>query len=536
MALIIKGGSIVDGTGAKARPGDIRIDDGTITWVGEGGRDGAEVLDASGKTVCPGFIDFHSHTDMTLLVNPTAESKLAQGVTLEVCGNCGSSDAPILDPEAREHARKSLEKMGASFNWGSMGEMLDALEQAGTGVNFCTYVGHGNVRREVVGREDRPATPEELARMRDMVAQCMDEGAVGISTGLIYPPSCYGSTGELVELCKPVGQRGGLYSTHMRSESKRLTESVAEAIEIGERSGAAIQISHLKACGISNHGKAIQALEMIEEARGRGVNVSADQYPYIATSTSLDTMIPEWAHSGGSGALRARLEDSGERQRIVEEIRKSNEPGGWISDSGGFDSVVISGVRTDENRWTEGLTLTEIVSKRTGRDPVEAMLDFLLEEDFGIGMVHFCLSETDVKAVMRTPYTLFGSDATARATSGPMGKGKPHPRAFGTFARILAHYVREGGVIPLETAIQKMTSLAADRLGLKDRGRLASGAAADIVVFDPGTVRDTATFKEPKQLAEGIAHVLVNGEFALRDSQITGALHGQVIRGIGARH
>lgn len=534
MAYILAGGSIVDGTGAKARPGDIRVDGRRVSWVGDGPRDGAEVVDVAGRTVCPGFIDFHSHTDMTLLANPTSESKLSQGVTLEVCGNCGSSDAPIIDPDSRERARKAFEKMGAAFEWATVGEMLDVLERAGTGVNFCTFVGHGNIRREVVGAEDRPASPDELARMKDMVAQAMDEGAVGLSTGLIYPPSCYGSTDEIAQISKPVGDRGGLYSTHMRSESRRLTESVAEAIAIGERSGAAVQISHLKACGVSNHGKAIQALEMIDAARERGVDVTADQYPYVATSTGLGTLVPDWAHSGGADALRQRLGDTKQRERIVSDIRAGLAPGGWISDSGGFDSVVISSVRNEESRWTEGLNMTEIASRR-GQEPVEALLDFLLEEDFGIGMVHFCLSESDVKAVMQSPHTLFGSDATARAVSGPMGSGKPHPRAFGTFPRILSHYVREGRVIPLETAIQKMTSLAADRLGLSDRGRLAAGAAADIVVFDPEGIRDTATFTEPKQLAAGIQHVLVNGEFALRDSRITGRLYGDVIRGTGAR-
>jgi len=528
MDIILAGGTIIDGTGAPGYAGDVRISDGVVQWTGDGPREGAEVVDVQGHVVCPGFVDFHAHTDMTALANPTVESKLSQGVTLEVSGNCGSSDAPITSEAAVERARKSWQKLGVDLSWRQMGDMLNVLEQAEPAINMCTFVGHGNIRREAVGYEDRPATEDEVRQMQDAVARAMDEGAVGLSTGLIYPPSCYGSTEELARLCQPVAERGGIYSTHMRSESGQILESVREAIEIGERSGAKVQISHLKACGRANHGKAIQALELIEEARGRGVDVTADQYPYVATSTGLDTMIPNWAHSGGSDAMRKRLEDPETRGKIHREISASLENGYW-KDSGGLESIVISSVSTDENRWAEGLTMAEIAG-RMGKEPVDAVFAFLLEEDFGVGMVHFCLSEQDVEAVMRTPHTLFGSDATARSCDGPMGRGKPHPRAFGTFPRILSHYVRERGIIPPEMAIRKMSALATERLGLSDRGTVKPGQQADLVVYDPGRIRDTATFTEPKQLAEGIAHVLVNGEFALRDGKITGARAGSVIR------
>ncbi len=519
----------MDGTGSAGRRGDVRLSGQDIAWVDEGPRDGAELLDVSGKVVCPGFVDFHAHTDMTLLVNPTCESKISQGMTLEVNGNCGASDAPIGGPEARRRAQDAWKRMGIDLNWTEMGEMLDVLEERGSSVNFCTLLGHGNVRRQVVGEEDRPATPSEISEMQSVVARAMDEGAIGLSTGLIYPPSCYASTEELVALCQPVAARGGIYATHMRSEADDLLNSVREAIEIGEKSGAKVQISHLKACGKSNHGDAICALELIEQARFRGVDVTADQYPYIATSTGLDTAIPAWAHSGGAQAMRARLTDPETRAQIEAEVTRDFEPGGYQYDAGGMESIVISSVRTEQNRWTEGLNMAQIAAK-LGKEPVPALLDFLLEEDFEIGMVHFCLSETDVEAVMRTPYTLFGSDATARACSGPMSKGRPHPRAFGTFPRILSHYVRDRGVIPLELAIQKMTSLATDRLGIKNRGRLQAGCKADIVVFDPVSVQDTATFVEPHQLSAGIEHVLVNGEFALRDYKITGVQSGSVLR------
>ncbi len=529
MDTVFSNGTIIDGTGAARFTGDIRVTDGKIAWVGDGPRDGADFVDAAGEIIAPGFIDFHAHTDMSLLVNPTCESKISQGVTLEVNGNCGFSDAPVLDSDARQQAQKSFAKWGAEFNWSSMGEMLASLESAGTAVNFCTLVGHANLRRDVAGKQDRPASDEEIQRMQNMAAQAMDEGAVGLSTGLIYPPSCYGSIDEIARIATPVGKRGGIYATHMRSESAKILDSVRESIEVGERSGCKVQISHLKACGKSNYGKAVQALELIEEARCRGVDVTADQYPYIATCTGLDTMIPAWAHSGGVKAMRERLEDPTIRAKVKSEIEAELSPGGYLMDSGGFDTVVITGVTTDENRWTEGLSMTEIAKKKN-EDRVDALIDFLLEEDFGVGMVHFCLSETDVHAVMKAPYTLFGSDATARAVSGPLASGKPHPRAFGTFPRILSHYVRDNKVISLELAIKKMTSLAAERLGIMDRGRIAAGFWADIVVFNPDTVRDTATFSDPKQLSVGISHVLVNGDYAVRNGKITGALPGQVIR------
>ncbi|BCW99667.1 MAG: aminoacylase [Armatimonadota bacterium] len=529
MDIILSGGVIVDGTGRPGFQGDVRVSGDSIAWVGEGSREGAETVDVSGHVVCPGFVDFHAHTDMTALVNPTVESKLAQGVTLEVNGNCGFSDAPILNEEARERARRAFERLGSELSWSHFGEMLDVLERSGVAVNVCSLVGHANVRREVVGSEDRPATPDELKRMSGLVSRAMDEGAVGLSSGLIYPPSCYGSTEELACLSRIVARRGGLYATHMRSESDNLLDSVREAIAVGEQSGAPVQISHLKACGRSNHGKAVRALEMIHEARERGLDITADQYPYTATCTGLDTLIPSWAHSGGPTAMHERLADTSVRARIRDEISQSLEGGYW-RDSGGLESIVISSVTEERNRWAEGLTAAEVAS-RIGGDPVDALLDLLVDEDFGVGMVHFSLSETDVEAVMRTSWTLFGSDATARACSGPMGRGKPHPRAFGTFPRVLAHYVRERRILSLEEAIRKMTSLATERLGIRDRGRVAPGMKADIVVFHPQNVRDTATFADPQRLPEGILHVLVNGRFALRDGKITGETPGRVLRG-----
>lgn len=531
MDFILKNGTIVDGLGTDPYKADIRISGDRIDWIGEGPRQDALEIDVEGQVVAPGFVDFHAHTDMTALANPEVESKITQGVTLEVNGNCGYSDAPLLSEQSRERARRSFERMGVELTWSGMGEMLDTLENRGIGLNFCTFVGHGNLRREAVGLENRPASKDEIRSMQNMARQAVEEGAIGVSTGLIYPPSSFADTDELVDIMRPIGKDGAIYSTHMRSESVRLLESVEEAIAVGERSESPVQISHLKACGQSNYGKTITALTMIEKARGRGVDVTADQYPYLATSTGLSTVLPGWVHSGGASAMHERMADPLTREKIRNEVARSFEGGYW-KDSGGTDTILISSVGKEDNRWMEGLNMTQ-VAQQMGKHPVDAVLDLLVDEDFGVGMVHFCISDEDVEAVMRTPHTLFGSDATARSLSGPMSKGHPHPRAFGTFPRILAHYVREKRVLSLPEAVRKMTSLAADRLGLTDRGRLRPQCFADIVVFDPQGVQDAASFTQPKQNSVGIRHVIVNGRFAMRDGAITGELPGRVIRGGG---
>lgn len=526
--LVIRDAMVLDGTGAPARRGDVGVRDGRIVEAGRVGEGGRREIAADGLCLAPGFVDMHSHSDHYLLVNPTAQSKVTQGVTTEVCGNCGYSPAPLVHPKERAEVMEYLGKHGVEADWSTVAEYFATLEGHGIAPNFMTFVGHGSIRASVVGYDDRPATEAEMEQMRVLVAASMDEGALGVASGLIYAPGCYGDTNEVAEICKPVGARGGLYSTHMRDEGDEVVEAVIESIGIGEASGARVQISHHKACGPGNWGKVNDTLPLIEAARARGLDVTADQYPYVATCTSLDVNVPKWAHDGGDDRLVARLQDPDTRPRLRAETIAHVESG-YTDPVQGWRNVVVASVKSEENRWTEGLGIAAI-AERWGIEPVEALFRLLVEERCGVAMVHFTLCEEDVETVMRAPYVMFGSDATARALTGPTAKGKPHPRTFGTFPRILARYVREKGVLSLEEAVRKMTSLPAAKLGLTDRGRIAEGLWADMVLFDPAGVRDIATFDTPFALAEGIPYVFVNGVPVVDEGSVTGALPGRCLR------
>lgn len=526
--LVIRNAQVLDGTGAKARRGDVAVDGGRIVEVGDVSEGGRRELDADGLHLSPGFIDMHSHSDHYLLVNPTAEGKIAQGITTEVCGNCGFSSAPLVHPDERAEVLDYLGKHGVNADWTSVAGYFDTLESHGIGLNFMTLIGHGTLRASVVGYDDRPATPAEMEEMKRLVARSVDEGALGVASGLIYAPGCYGNTDEVAEVCKPVGERGGLYATHMRSEGDELIEAVEETIGIGEKSGAKVQISHHKACGPANWGKVNLSLPIIEAARARGVDVTADQYPYIATSTSLSVNVPQWAHDGGDDRLVARLQDPALIPRLKAETIEHVE-GGYADPMQGWRDVVVASVRSDANRWTEGRSVADI-AERWGVPPVDALFRLLVEEQARAAMVHFTLSEEDVETVMRQPYVMVGSDATARALSGPTRVGHPHPRTFGTMPRVLAHYVREKQVIPLEEAVRKMTSLAAWRLGLSDRGVIAPGMMADLALFDAENVRDTATFEDPYHLPEGLPYVFTNGVAVVDEGRVTGNLPGKCLR------
>lgn len=526
--LVIRNASVVDGTGAPARRDDIAVDQETIVQVGDVSSAGHRQIDADGLCLAPGFIDMHSHSDHYLFVNPTGESKITQGVTTEVCGNCGYAPAPLLDSKDREEVLQYLSDHGAEVSWTSVDEYFTALESKGIGLNFMTFVGHGSLRAGVVGYEDRAATPDEMVRMRGLVAESVSAGAVGLSSGLIYAPGCYGGTEEVMELCRPVGEAGGLYSTHMRSEGDHLLEAVEESIGIGEKSGARVQISHHKSCGPANWGKVKGSLALIESARSRGLDVAADQYPYVATSTGLSVNVPQWAHDGGKDRLVERLKDATLHERLREGTRDAVE-GGYSDPAQGWKDIVVSSVQSQANKWAEGKSMFEIAS-RWSLPWVDALFRLLIEEKAKASMVHFTISEDDVATVMRAPYVMAGSDATARSLTGPTATGKPHPRTFGTMPRILARYVRELGILTLEEAVRKMTSLPAGRLGLTDRGRIAEGFSADLVLFDPAKVLDAATFANPFQHALGIPYVFVNGVAVIDEGRVSGSLPGRCLR------
>ena len=516
--LVIKNGLIVDGTGRPGFRADVGIIGDRIAAVGDLDSSAGRVLDAEGHAVTPGFIDVHSHTDELVIANPTCESKVTQGVTTEISGNCGDSAAPRGGRQNLEESASWLADYGIALDWTSMTEFLRKLDQLPKSINFATFVGHGIVRSAVMGYEDRKPTDSEMGDMRRLVSRSMEVGAFGLSSGLIYPPSCYAQTEELIDLCRVIAGYGGIYATHMRNEGHALLEAVDEAIRIGREAGVGVQISHHKACGRKSWGKVKDSLAVIDEARSQGLDVWADQYPYIATATGLGTVLPKWAHDGGTSALLARLSDPEDRSKLREQLLTDTSCG-WIGDFGGWDSIVVTSVRREKNRYCEGLSITEI-AKAAGKHPADVVMDLVLEERGSVGMMHFVINEDDVATVMRHPAVIIGSDATARSMTGPLSRGKTHPRSYGTFARVFGKYVREDGVLTLEEAVAKMTGRTAKRLSLLRRGIVAEGYYADIAVFDPETIADQATFTDPHRTASGVRYVLVNGSLVMDEGRL----------------
>lgn len=523
---IIRNALIMDGTGEPAYEADVAIAGGKIACIGAVEGDAARVIDGKGLVLAPGFIDMHSHTDTGLFIDPRAESKITQGVTLEVCGNCGFSPAPVLDEAGLEELDNWRKRYDVEESWSTFGEFMDVFEKRPIGINFLTLVGHCNIRQSVVGLADREATPDELAKMRELAADAMRTGAFGISTGLIYAPGCFADEAELIEVTKGVTPYGGIYASHIRDERAGLVGAVEEAIAVGRGAGTSVQISHHKACGAINWGKVNDSLGVIGEARKEGIDVTADQYPYTASATGLSTLLPNEMHDGGDKALLERIKSR--RQELLKFLDESSAKGEFGS-TGDWANILISGVRTDRNRACEGKTIAEVAAER-GLSGSETVLDLLVEEETGVSMVSFGMCEEDIETVMRSMNAMFGSDASARSLTGLLSRGKPHPRAFGTFTRVLAHYVRERKVVPLETAIRKMAALPAKKLGIADRGTIMTGNWADIVVFDADRVKDTATYGTPHQNSVGIEYVFVNGKLTVERGDLTGELAGQVLR------
>jgi N-acyl-D-amino-acid deacylase len=517
MDVLLTGVDVIDGSGSPPYRADVALQGDRIAAIGTLSAQAAPmVIDGRGLVAAPGFIDMHSHSDATLPINPQARSKIHQGVTTEVVGMCGGSPAP-LDPAGRERRMRSDPRL--PWNWDTFGTYLDVLRSNGISVNVVPVVGHGTVREYVLGLEDRLPTPDELDRMARAVAQAMDEGAWGLSTGLIYPPSVYADTEELVTLSRVAAARGGFYFSHIRGESETLLDAVAEAIEIGERAGLPVQIAHFKAMGEAYWSRLSDAIELIDQARARGIDVAADRYPYIASSTSLAASLPHWAHDGGRDALLARLRDPAQRQRI------HDDP---VTQSRRWERTVIS-YAPGHAEW-EGHSVTEIAADQGQEDaPAETAFDLLLEGEGRVSVIHFGMCEENLAAVLRHPAVMIGSDGSALSPCGPLGEGKAHPRNYGTFPRVLAKYAREEGVLSLPEAVHKMTGLSASRIGLRDRGLLRVGWAADLVLFNPDTVRDVATFDDPYRYPEGIPYVFVNGQAVVTPEGHSGALPGRVL-------
>jgi N-acyl-D-amino-acid deacylase len=528
-SLLIKNGSVIDGTGTAARPGDVALEGDRIAAIGPGLRgEAARTIDAAGHVVAPGFIDAHSHSDLFYFACPSAESKVRQGVTTEVVGMCSFSQAP-LRPGQEDVVRGWAGGIGASLDlgWETFAQYLDALASIRPAVNVAHLVGHGALRIAAMGFENRPADPGDLRAMERLLGEAMDAGAFGFSTGLVYAPSAYANTEELIALARGMRGRNGLYFSHIRGESSMLLDSIAEAIRIGEEGGVGVQVSHVKASGKENWPKIDAALRMIEDGKTRGVDVLGDVYPYNAGSTKLDNLMPAWAHDGGIAKLLERLADRGMRRKITDECLIDGERWGTVSQGGvGFDQIFIASCK---RREVEGLNLAQL-ARQTGRPPAEALMDLLLEQQCTVGMVSFSQSIENVAKVIAHPSLMIGSDSIPLFEGEAHRPGKPHPRTYGTFPRVLGEYARDRGLISMETAVHKMTGMAAERLRLRDRGVLREGFAADVTVFDPRTVKDESTFPDPHRYPTGIPFVIVNGAVVVDQGRMSSARAGRIIR------
>jgi N-acyl-D-amino-acid deacylase len=527
--IVIRNSLVIDGTGSKPFEADLALKGQSISGVGRIGQTRADtVIDAGGCAVAPGFIDMHSHADFSLPVNPTADSLLHQGITSVVVGQCGLSPAPLLE----ETRQEVIGALGGFFSgvaqslpwteWNSFEDYLDFLRRRGVSLNVLPLVGQGVIRASVMGFCEGRANNDQMQKMKAELSKALDQGAIGISTGLIYPPGSFTSTGELIELTKTVGDRNGFYFSHIRGEGDTLLEAVEEAIRIGRETGAAMQISHFKAARRSNWSKSPQALELLRRAQAEGLDITADLYPYRAGSTSLATLLPEWAHVGGPAETLKRLTDPHQRRKM-----KTDMKSGGYARGVEFKDVLITSC--PQHTEYEGRYISDLAAP-TGRSAYEWLFDALVQTKLNMAMAVFGMSQENRLQEIQFPGMMVGTDGTGLAASGPMARGVPHPRNYGAFPRVLGRFVRDLGVISLEEAIYKMTGLPAQKMRLKNRGLIKPGMAADLVVFDPATVSDTATYDQPHQYAKGIIHVIVNGRFVVRDAAHTGNRPGRILK------
>jgi N-acyl-D-amino-acid deacylase len=534
--LLIRNGTIYDGSGGPGFVADIAIRGDRIAAISNpGGKiegEAAEVIDATGLAVTPGFINMLSWATETLIEDGRSQSDIRQGVTLQVMGE-GWSMGP-LNPAMKEEALGMQSDIRYEIGWTTLGEYLQYLEDRGISTNVASFVGATTLRIHEIGYDDRPPTADELARMEALVAQAMEEGALGVGSSLIYAPAFYSSTEELIALSRVAARYGGRYISHMRSEGADLLEAVEELITIAREAGIGAEIYHLKTAGKENWNKLEDVFRMVEAARAEGLDITADMYTYTAGATGLDAAMPPWVQEGGHEAWVERLRDPAIRARVVEEIRRPAE--GWENlyhAASGADGVILLGFRNDDLKPLTGKTLAEVAALR-GTSPEETIVDLVIEDDSRVAAAYFIMSEDNIAKKIRQPWMAFGSDAESLAPEGVFLQSNPHPRAYGTFARLLGKYVREQQVISLPEAIRRLTSFPADNLGLAERGRLQPGHYADIAVFDPATISDHATFTEPHRYATGVHHVLVNGVPVLRDGEHTSAMPGRFVRGPGA--
>ncbi len=527
--ILIHNGKIVDGTGNPWYEGDIAIYGEKILAIGKlDAKIAKRTIDAAGKVVAPGFIDMLGQSEYSILIDNRAMSKISQGITTEINGE-GESAAPVNEKILNE-MKSYLQKNKLTVDWKDFKDYFARVERHKSAINLASYIGATQVRAYVIGYDNREPTAEELDKMKLLVREAMQQGALGLSSSLEYTPAMYAKTQELIELAKVAAEFGGIYVTHLRDEEDRIVEAILEAADIARAARIPVEIWHLKVAEKPNWGKMPQIVQLIQQHRNQGIDMTADQYPYIAFSNSLSSPIPGWAHEGGTEKLLQRLKDPDVRKRIRNELAATNRNKGVD-----FNGIMISSVTNPDLKQWEGKRLTEVAAAWK-KDSYDTMFDFILADSARTARVAFAMTEEDLKMGMAQHWVSFCTDANARATDGPLYEGKPHPRAYGSFPRILTKYVRQDKLLSLEDAVRKMTSLPAQRVGLKERGILKPGFYADVVIFDPASVTDKATFENPHQYSEGVSLVLVNGTPVWEDGKFTGNLPGKILRGPGYKH
>jgi N-acyl-D-amino-acid deacylase len=530
--VIIKGGTVYDGTGEKPRVIDVAIRGDRIAGLGTFSADQAKtVIDAKGLAVAPGFINMLSWSTESLIEDGRSQSEIREGVTTEIMGE-GWSMGPLND-RMKERMKTQQGDIKYEIKWNTLSEYLRYLEQKGISCNVASFVGATTIREFAIGLEDKTPTPEQLEQMRELVRQEMEAGALGIGTSLIYPPAFYAKTEELIELCKVAAKYKGKYISHMRSEGNRLLEAIDELLRISKEAGIPAEIYHIKAAGQPNWGKADAMLAKIEDARKAGLKITADMYTYTAAGTGLDACLPPWTEDGGYPALFKRLRDPATREKIAAEVRTPSDK--WENlylAAGSPEKILLNGFKSEKLKPLTGKSLAEIAKMR-GKDPIETLMDLIAEDESRIDCIYFLMSEENVKKEIAKPWVSFGSDEASQAPEGNFLKSNCHPRAYGNFTRVLGKYSREEKILTLEEAIRKLSGLPATNLGLDHRGFVQEGMFADVVVFDPATVGDRATFDKPHQFSVGMKHVFVNGAQVLKDGEHTGAKPGKAVWGPG---
>ena len=530
--VLITAGSVLNGEGTPALRADVGIRGGRIATIGDLQTAAAtRRIDASGLTVAPGFIDIHNHSDYTILVEPRSESMIRQGVTTMVLGESRSA-GPIKAGADEARARAD----GATIDWTTLGGYFAKLEQKHMSTNIASYVGEEQVWTYVKGYGQSPATPQELDEMKRLVAAAMEEGAIGLSTALLQPPSSFATTANLIELAKTAKQHGGIYSSHIRDEGEGVFRAIDEAIQVGKGASISVDIIHMKIAHKKLWGRANEIIAMVQKARDEGFEIRANVYPYTAGQNNLSSIVPPWAHDGGREKMLERLKDPSARKRMREEVMNGlpNWYNHYLATGDGWAGMILVLLRHERNRPFQGRRMSDLIAARGGH-PADVLFDVLLDEGGSVPTVFFHHSEPDMQLIMKQPWTSIGSDGSAVSPDGPTGRTHPHPRYYGTFPRVLGRYVRELKVITLPDAVKKMTSMNADKLGITDRGRLKEGLVADVTVFDADRVIDRATFEQPHQFPVGIKYVIVNGVVTVDNEQHTGALAGRVLYGPGKR-